>query len=100
MVTHAENLDEAQTNKGFQRDTSSHVSNERITSVEECDLRSTTDKRAKVTDACHVEIKEAKPAKSLKEWLKVPGLYKVLTPEITSFTDQIALLCNYTPYDI
>ena len=68
--------------------------------MEECDLRSKTDKHANITDACHVEIKEAKPAKSLKEWLKVPGLYKVLTPEITSFTDQITLLCNYTPYDI
>ena len=29
-------------------------------------------------DAGHVEIKEAKPAKSLKEWLKLPGLYQVL----------------------
>ena len=48
-VTDTENLDEAQTNKGFQRDTSFHVSNERFTSVmEECDLRSKTHKSAKV----------------------------------------------------
>ena len=70
--------------------------------MEECDLKSKTDKHAKVIDAGNFDIKEAaKPAKSPKEWLKIPGFYKVLTPRnYRSFIDQIALLFNYTPYDI
>ena len=63
----------------------------------EFDLRSKTDQRAKVIDTDHVEIKEAaKPAKSLKEWLNIPGFYKVLTPRnYRSFIDQIAQLITH-----
>ena len=32
-----------------------------------------------VIDACHIEIEEEQNTKSVKEWLKDPGLYKVLS---------------------